>query len=228
MVYLQHRDRRELAREVVKSQFIVRVQIERGNPGGGHVSQTAIGREGHVEIGFHAVPLHGTNTRYRLGHLAGADGEGQPITQLQTEFLRQLSFYRNPLGFARPEPLAIHNPVVFRQLRHPGQIQLPVQRTNPLILADRFFHRLAVQFGQATANHRIKRLQGRAASGPEFLNIIHRIRGNVDQEMVWRVVRQLGLPVVQQGGTHQHQRSSQHKRHGKNRHLRHAGTSVPI
>src|SRR5690554_7058354 len=82
--------------------------MEARYPGTRHFRQATIGRERHVEIGLHAVPLDGANTGDRLGYFFRADREGQPVAQLQTKTLSQLGFNRNTLGITGSEPLPFH------------------------------------------------------------------------------------------------------------------------
>src|SRR5690606_12106315 len=162
VIYLQHRHSGKTARKLVQGHLVAGPEMETGNPGSRHVGQAAAWGKGDVEVRLHAVPLHGTNTDDRLGDLFRAYGKGQPVAKFQPQPLRQLGFHRDPLGYARSKPLPFHNPVVFGQVFHPGQVQLPVKRVDSLILTDRFFHRLVVQFGQTATDHAVDGVQGRS------------------------------------------------------------------
>ncbi|MNT07369.1 hypothetical protein D3C71_1247340 [compost metagenome] len=160
-------------------------------------------REDKVKVRLQTFPIHLPQAGHLGAERLGIATEGQRIAQLDLEPPGNTLIHRHFAGLRRPT--ARQQRIVRRQIRQPGQVQFAIHRfTARIVLVHPFGRHLLVNLGQANTDNRIVGLRCNLMLLQESLHLRHLRFGQVQQEVVWAVRRQLLLPALEQIAT-QHQ-----------------------
>ncbi|CAM3733715.1 hypothetical protein RAVI111496_08485 [Rahnella victoriana] len=191
---IQQTQRRELAVKL-RDRAVITVIAETGQPALRLCIQRPR-REDEVEIRLQAVPVHFSQAGNSGAELLRIAAEGHRIPEFQSQTSRQPFINRHFIGFWRP--VTGDQRIMIRQPCHPGQIQLTVHRFAACVIRlNDVGGNLVVNFGQTNPHNRIEGFRRGVMLMQEIRHLRNLLFGDIEQEVIRAVRRQLLFPAIQ-------------------------------